>query len=87
MAILEALRMFLRSFQGRLIVESDSYNASWVSSDKGKPWKLHFSFNEIKYLSSFISIEFHHVSQSVNRLADTLAKQGIDRITPWEVYL
>lgn len=45
LAILEALEIFSRLFQGSLIVESDSYNAiSLVTSDKDEPWKLHYYF-------------------------------------------
>lgn len=44
-----ALRIFSRSFQGCLIVESNSFNAiTWVGQDICKPRKLHFRFNEIK---------------------------------------
>ena len=43
LAILEALRIFSRSFMGSLIVESDSSNAfSWVTSSAVNPWKIQF---------------------------------------------
>lgn len=54
LAILEALRIFSRSFRGLSIVESDSSNViSWVKDllDKG-PWRFHFYFKEIKSLAS-----------------------------------
>lgn len=39
MAIIEALRIYSRSFQAMLIAESDSYNViSWVSCPDGAPW-------------------------------------------------
>lgn len=86
LAILEALRIFSRSFQRRLIVESNSYNAiSWVGSDKGKPLKLHFSFNEIKYSTSFIPVDFCHIIRSANGLVHALEKLGVGRTIPWEV--
>lgn len=48
-----ALRIFSRSFQGCLIVESNSFNAiTCVGQDICKPWKLHFRFTEIKVLVS-----------------------------------
>lgn len=50
MAILEALRIFSRSFQGMLITKSDSSNAlSVVNSDKD-PWRFHVYFKEISSL-------------------------------------
>lgn len=60
---------------------------SWVRSDKGKPWKLHFYFNEINFWLSTIQVEFQHVGRSANGLVDSLAKQGIYRFRPWEVVL
>lgn len=40
--ILEALRMFVLILYEKLIVESDSPNATWVSSFDEGPWKFHF---------------------------------------------
>ena len=48
LAILQALQIFSSSFQGRLIVESDSSNAiSWVTSQSVRSWQFHFLFMEI----------------------------------------
>lgn len=81
LAILEVLRMFFRSFQGSLIVASDSFNAvSWVNNNGSKPRKLQFSFNEMKALVSSLSVEFRHVLRSANGLADGLAKQGVSLV-------
>lgn len=67
--ILEALQIFSHSFQGSLIVESDSFNmVSWMNHSK--PWKLQFCFNEIKTLVSSLSVEFSHVLRSANVFAD-----------------
>lgn len=86
LAILEALRIFSRSFQRRLVVESDSLNAiSWVGINISKPWKVQFTFNGIKDLASNIGATFHHVLRSTNGLADALAKQGLLGVIPWEV--
>lgn len=80
LAILEALRLFLQSFHGSLVVESDSTNAiTRVSQIACKPWKFHFCFNEIKFLVSCIQVVFRHVIRSSNGVVDVLAKQGIDR--------
>lgn len=78
LAILEVLRMFFRSFQGSLIVASDSFNAvSWVNNNGSKPRNLQFSFNEMKALVSSLSVEFRHVLRLANGFADGLAKQGV----------
>lgn len=88
LAIFGALRTFSRSFQGSLIVESDSLNEiSCVSHETCKLWKLHFIFNEIKALVSHIHVVFRYEVRSANGLADSLAKQGADRVVPWEVLL
>lgn len=88
LAILEASRIFSRSFRGSLIVESDSSNAiSRVNHNVCKPGKLHFYFNEIKSLVSclqFVFRDFHQVLRSANGLVDTSAKQGVDWVVPWE---
>lgn len=69
------LENIFRSFQGSLIVESDSYNAiSWVIHDRSKPWKLQFCFNKDKDLVNHNYMVFHHKVWSANRLADSLAK-------------
>lgn len=78
-AIFEALRIFFSSFSTKLVVESDSMNTiSWISSSKSTPWRFHFYFNEIKVLSSSISVKFQHVGKSVNGFADSLAKLRVD---------
>lgn len=64
-------------------MESYSSNAiSWLSSKVLPPWRLQFYFNEIKTLSSLVIVEFHHVGQSANSFADSLAKQGVDTAIP-----
>ena len=85
LVILEALWCFSRMFRGSLIVESDSSNTiAWVSNRKANQWKFHFLFNEIRALSSSINVVFRHELRSANHVADALAKQGIDRNSPWE---
>lgn len=79
LAILEAFCIYGRSFQFNLIVESDSFNVvSWARTFGG-PWKLQFYFNEIKGLSTGCRTSFQHVSRT-NGLANSLAKQGVDRL-------
>lgn len=62
-AILEALRMYIDSFQGPLIGESsDLFNAiSWVSCVIAGPWRLHYYLEEINFLSSSLNVVFRHV--------------------------
>lgn len=49
------------SLQDRLLVGSDSSNASsWIFNDEG-PWRFHFIFAEMKSLSSQGFVEFKHV--------------------------
>lgn len=72
LAILQALRICSHSFQLMLIVECDSRNGiSWVTSDKVKPQKLQFYFNNIIALVCHLSVEFHHVVMSANGLANS----------------
>eukprot|EP00268_Persea_americana_P021089 TRINITY_DN21101_c0_g1_i1.p1 TRINITY_DN21101_c0_g1~~TRINITY_DN21101_c0_g1_i1.p1 ORF type:complete len:199 (+),score=31.91 TRINITY_DN21101_c0_g1_i1:157-753(+) len=88
LAILEALRILSSSFQGCLIVESDSSNGiSWVARSMVKPWKFQIFLNGIKGLASSLSVVFSHVIRSANGLVDSLAKQGVQRSSPWEVIL
>lgn len=47
------------------------------------PRRFHFLSNEIKFLSSSISLEFKHICQEANGLANSLAKQGDDKSFPF----
>lgn len=76
LAILVALRLFFYSFQGKLLVESDSCNAiSWILNNE-VPWRLHFSFAEIRFLAYHWDVEFQHVRWSANAMANSLAKRA-----------
>lgn len=44
-------------------------------------------FNEIKVLSSSISVELKHVGRMANDFIDFLAKQGVDRSFPFVAML
>lgn len=69
LAILEAPQIFSTSFQGSLMMESDSSNAiSWEIHKVSRPWKILFCFNEINLLAI----------RSAYSLADALAKQGVN---------
>lgn len=46
------------------------------------PRRFHFLLNEIKFLSSSISLKFKHICQEANGLANSLAKQGVDKSFP-----
>ena len=83
LAILEALPIFLSSFHGPLLAESDSTNAvGWLLKPNSRPWKFQFHFNEMKKISSSLVVSFGHVMRHANSMADTLAKQGVDRASP-----
>lgn len=59
LAILEALWLFSRSFQAKLIVESDSSNmVKWASHIDSGPWSFFFFSSEIKELSSDLDVVF-----------------------------
>lgn len=51
---------------GRLMVSP----IRWPSKGLIDPWRFQLYFNEIKELSSSISVEFHHVGMSANGFAD-----------------
>lgn len=78
LAILEALRLFRVSFQPHLIVESKSFNViSWVSNSAIGPWKFYLYFNEIKFLSLEIGVEFRHILCSANEEADVWLREAL----------
>lgn len=84
LAILEAFKIFSYSFQEGVIVESDSSAAiHWVSSLDSGPWSFHFRFNEINAISSSLYVSFTLVRRLANGMADSLAKQGVDRVFPF----
>ena len=62
-----------------MIEERDSSNAIlWVSSDALSQWKFQFHFKRRLQLSHMQG-ECCRVNQLANSMADTLAKQGVDR--------
>lgn len=70
--ILEALRLFPRTFQYKLIVKSEK----WVSLSNLRPWRYQFLLNEIKELSSHLYAVFCLVLGSANSWADGPALEG-----------
>lgn len=77
-------------FYDKSVVESDLIHAiSLVSPSVMLHWRFHFYLNEIKMLSSSIEVEFGHVGQMANgiRMADSSAKQGVDRSSLVELTL
>lgn len=75
LVILEAMRIYSRSFLENSIMESDSFNAiSWVANEGHRLWKLLFCFDEIKALASHLHVAFPHVVRSAKGLVDALAK-------------
>lgn len=76
LAILEALCIYMNSYQCRLIVERDSSSAiTWVNSFRGL-WKMQFYFNATGLLPLTSQVSFQYISGSANSMADFLAKQG-----------
>ena len=65
-------------------MESNSSNAiAWESNRKRAfPWKFQFHFDENHGLSSTLDVVFSHELRSGNSMADALAKQGVDRLSP-----
>lgn len=62
LAILEALRIYLPSFNERLAAERDSSACiSRVSSTEWGSLKIHFYLNKFIFLSSSNQIAFRHV--------------------------
>lgn len=71
LAMLEALRLYSRSFQENLIIESNSANAvMWTSHFVSRPWRVQFLFKEIKELSSILDMSFCHALRLANSTAD-----------------
>ena len=69
-------------------MESDSSNAiSWVTRSAVKPQKFQFFLNEINELASSLYVVFYHVIRLANGLANSLAEQGVQRLSPLEVIL
>lgn len=69
----------MHSFQAKLVLESDSMHAvAWVSSTVSL--EISILFKETKVLSSLIQVEFKHIGQMANGLADSFAKKGVDRM-------
>ena len=42
-----------------------------------------FIFNEIRELSASSNVSFSHESRSAKTMADALARQGVERVSPW----
>lgn len=55
--------------------------------DKSNLWTLQFFFDDIKALASDFDVVFYLEVRLVNGLVDALAKLGVTRISPLEVYL
>ena len=49
------------------------------------PLRFQFYINEIKSLSSLIQVEFQHVGRLANAFAESLAKQGVEKSSPFVV--
>lgn len=77
MAIMEALQIYLSTFQDGLIVESNTSSAiSYVNFTAMSPRKFQFLLNKFKYFSFSIQVFFWHIGSSANCIEDSLAETG-----------
>ncbi|XVF30079.1 hypothetical protein REPUB_Repub16aG0026000 [Reevesia pubescens] len=79
-----AFEVFLEanlSFIGKLLIESDSFNAvNWCSSPTQRPWKLWELFHKIDALVSKIGeVAFLNIYREANGFANLLTKEGLRR--------
>lgn len=54
----------------------------WALHNNLRPWKFQFYFNLIKELSHK-DVVFPHEARASDYIADVLANQGVDRVSPW----
>nr|CCA66178.1 hypothetical protein [Beta vulgaris subsp. vulgaris] len=73
----------------KIILESDSKNAVlWCNSDSGGPWNLNFQLNFIRNTrKGGLDISIVHRSRSANVVADSMAKQGLHRLSEFIAWL
>lgn len=64
-----------------LIIESDSLNAvKWCTAKEGGPWNLNFHLNFIRNaIKRNTTMSILHQKREANHVADSLAKQGLQR--------
>ena len=84
LAIHRAIQISLNNQEfktSKIIIESDSQNAvRWCTSQKGGPWHLNFILNFIRSAPARgLEISIHHKRRNANFVADSLAKQGLNR--------
>jgi len=54
---------------------------NWMNNHSLRPWKFHDLFiHASRYSSHLGSISYCHILHETNHMADTLAKQGVDRV-------
>lgn len=54
-----------------------------MSIEDNIPRKFHYFIKEIRFFTSSSEVIFKHVNRSTNTIADSLAKQGVDREAPF----
>lgn len=65
---------------GKLIIEGDSGNAiKQARGSKRPPWKLIILARKISTLCTMREVSFSLIRRSANRVADFLAKWGVDK--------
>ncbi|XP_057452115.1 uncharacterized protein LOC130743918 [Lotus japonicus] len=83
-AILNAL-LFCKNYGLKnVMVESDSTLAvGWVITKSNRPWKLLNDINQIDHLISEVNCtRAFHIFREANTIADSLAKEGCNRVAP-----
>lgn len=83
LAIYRAIKIHLNSdhtSRSKFCIESDSLNAvKWSNDPSGGPWNLTFILNFIRSLTLKGEVVISHKARGCNFVADSLAKQGLDR--------
>lgn len=97
LAILEALRLFLRGCQDILLVESDSSNAiTWVLNRKTLSlqvsqtvsWEFTITWKKIlDLLRQIVNLEIHYCNRNVNNIVDLLVKLHSPSFTVFQTIL
>lgn len=72
-----------------IIIESDSANAVlWCNQDDGGPWNMNFHLNFIRNArKTNLILSIIHERRAANYVADSLAKQGLQRQSEFIAWL
>ena len=83
-AILNALVFCHQYSFNNIIIESDSTTAvSWANAVGPRPWELANDLNQMDFLRGEVKCyEIRHIYREANSYADSLAKEGVNRVGP-----